>query len=307
MDRIRLWCIFITCSDEDEEQVLDAEDIEASAISEIEIVRYHEGEGIPADDVVAREEPLEVRLNGRPLVYLMRLPGDDVLLAAGFCFSEGLISERSQIELLHHCLEGDDSALDSQRAEGSGGPGAKPGNLVEIRANLPAGAERFEVARVIRTGCGGADLDREVDLERISVESEESFPAEVISRAPDLLLEGQPVFQSTGGTHGAGVFDASGNLIVVKEDVGRHNAVDKVLGYLLLSGLPVSDKGLVLSGRLSYEMVLKAARAGIPLVCSVSAPTALGVEVGRKTGVTMVGFVRGASFNVYCNPGRVVD
>lgn len=286
---------------------MDAEDIEIPALSEIEIVRYHQGEGTPANDVVAREEPLEVRLNGQPLVYLMRLPGDDVLLAAGFCFSEGLIAERSQIELLHHCLEGDEFALDARKGEEGDGPAPKPGNLVEVKAKLIEGAERFDVARVIRTGCGGADLDREVDLERISVESGERFPAEVISRAPDLLLEGQQVFQSTGGTHGAGVFDTAGNMIVVKEDVGRHNAVDKVLGHLLLSGIATVDKGLVLSGRLSYEMVLKAARAGIPLVCSVSAPTALGVEVGRKTGVTLVGFVRGSSFNVYCHHERVVD
>ena len=125
--------------------------------------------------------------------------------------------------------------------------------------------------------------------------------------APAALLEGQEIFKLSGGTHGAGIFDASGRMLVVMEDVGRHNAVDKVLGYLLMSGESRGDKGMILSGRLSYEMVLKAARAGIPLVCSVSAPTARGVEVGEKTGVTLVGFLRGAGFNVYTHAGRIGD
>jgi FdhD protein len=272
------------------------DEIENPGLAGAQIVRYHGGEKYPADDFVAREEPLEVRLNGQPIVYLMRLPGDDAMLAAGFCFSEGLISSREDIDLLHHCIEGE--------PPGEAAPGA-PGNLVEIRAKLASGAERFDVARVVRTGCGGADMEREIDLAGIKVDSEARFPSEVISRAPDLLLEGQEIFRTTGGTHGAGVFDKNGRVLVVKEDVGRHNAVDKVLGHLLLSGGSTADKGLILSGRLSYEMVLKGARAGVPLLCSVSAPTALGVEVGRKTGVTLVGFVRGASFNVYSHPERI--
>jgi FdhD protein len=265
-------------------------------LARTEIIRYHEGEKNPGDDVVAREEPLEIRLNGRPLVYLMRLPGDDAVLAAGFCLSEGLISSREDIELLHHCIDGEspgETASDST------------GNLVEIKAKLASGAERFDVARVVRTGCGGADLDREVDVAGIKVDSDVRFSPEVIAGVPDLLLEGQEVFRTTGGTHGAGVFGADGLVAVIKEDVGRHNAVDKVLGYLLLSGESTADKGLILSGRLSYEMVLKGARAGIPLLCSISAPTALGVEVGRKTGVTLVGFLRGGSFNVYSHPERI--
>jgi FdhD protein len=269
---------------------------EHPGLDRTEIIRYHEGDRYPADDVVAREEPLEVRLNGQPLVYLMRLPGDDAVLAAGFCFSEGLISSREDIELLHHCRDGE--------SPGEVATGV-PGNLVEIKAKLTSGAERFDVARVVRTGCGGADLEREVDLAGIKVDSDVRFSPEVITGVPDLLLEGQEVFQATGGTHGAGLFGVDGRVVVVKEDVGRHNAVDKVLGHLLLSGDSVEDKGLILSGRLSYEMVLKGARVGIPLLCSVSAPTALGVGVGRKTGVTLVGFLRGGSFNVYSHPERI--
>jgi FdhD protein len=176
---------------------------------------------------------------------------------------------------------------------------------MEIRARIEEDADRFATARIVRTGCGGADLDREVDLSGVYVDSNQVFAPEAILRLPDLLLAQQEIFRVSGGAHGAGLFDADGNVLVVKEDVGRHNAVDKVLGYLLMSGGSPRDKGMILSGRLSYEMVLKAARAGVPLVCSVSAPTALGVEVGRKTGVTMVGFLRGAGFNVYSHPSRI--
>ena len=271
------------------------------------MTRYHQGERYRANDVVAREEPLEVRLNGRTLVHLMRLPGDDVLLAAGFCFSEGLISGREQVEHIHYRGEVDPDSIEAQllRADvepGSGDRGSS--NLVEIKAVTATGTERFD-ARVVRTGCGAADLSREIDLSGINVEGDARFHPVVIEKAPGLLLEGQEVFRATGGTHGAGLFGTAGEMLVTREDVGRHNAVDKVLGHLLLSGERADDKGLMLSGRLSYEMVLKGARAGIPLICSISAPTALGVEVGRKTGVTLVGFLRGSSFNVYSHPERV--
>lgn len=258
----------------------------APAVAEFDISRHRDGSAARALDVVAREEPLEIRLNGRTLVYLMRLPGDDVPLAVGFLVSEGLIRERRQIELIHHCED-------------------PPGNLVEIEARLDAESSLLGEARVVRTGCGGADLDREVDCDGITVESETRFPPGVIARMPDLLLERQEIFKMTGGTHGAGIFDNRGRVAVVKEDVGRHNAVDKVIGFMLLSGEGTGDRGLVLSGRLSYEMVLKAARAGIPLICSVSAPTSLGVEVGVRTGVTMVGFLRGGNFNIYTRPERI--
>jgi FdhD protein len=269
-------------------------------VKDFKILRFHGAEGYPGEDVAAREEPLEVRLNGQTLVYLMRLPGDDRLLAAGFLLSEGLVSARDQVELIRHCT---DTLADSP--DGGESAPAAAGNLVEVTAKLAAGEERFETARVIRTGCGGADLDREVDLAGIEVAPGPEFSPGRIAGLPDRLLAGQEVFKASGGTHGAGLFDNSGEMLVVKEDVGRHNAVDKVLGFMLLSGADPADKGLMLSGRLSYEMVLKAARAGIPLVCSVSAPTALGIEVALATGVTLVGFLRGSSFNVYSHPERI--
>jgi FdhD protein len=275
------------------------------ALSAFDIVRYHAGDSFPVEDVVAREDPLEVRLNGRTLVFLMRLPGDDALLAAGFCYSEGLITDRGQIRLLRHCAEGDFEVAGAGIRGSGKASRAGPGNLVEIEAKIEEGAERFTDARIVRTGCGGADLDQEVDLASLEVTSETVFPQDTILGLPDMLMAEQQVFRASGGTHGAGIFDADGRMLAVKEDIGRHNAVDKVLGHLLLTGQSPADKALILSGRLSYEMVLKAARAGIPLVCSVSAPTALGVEVGRKTGVTLVGFLRGSGFNVYSHPRRI--
>ncbi|MBU1671084.1 MAG: formate dehydrogenase accessory sulfurtransferase FdhD [Actinobacteria bacterium] len=267
---------------------------ESPTLDGIRITRFHAGDSYPDGDVVAREEPLEIRVNGQAVVYLMRLPGHDVPLAAGFCLSEGIISGRSDIDLIRHCTEGDGP-----------GEGERVGGLVEMTTAAAIGMDRFASARVIRTGCGGADLSKDVDLAGISVAVDTVFDPEVLLRMPDAMLQGQDVFRRTGGTHGAGVFDTEGRLLVVMEDVGRHNAVDKALGYLLLSGESTADKGLVLSGRLSYEMVLKTARAGIPLICSVSAPTSLGVQVGVATGVTLVGFLRGAGFNVYSHPERV--
>jgi FdhD protein len=276
-------------------------------LKEFKILRFHGDEVYPADDVAAREEPLEIRLNGRTLVYLMRMPGDDRLLAAGFCLSEGIIQKKEQIELLRHCA--DEAVLEPERpVESDATPGSEGsavvGDLVEIEARLAGGEERFN-ARVVRTGCGGADLAGDVDLAGLRVEADATFSLEVIKRIPDLLLKGQRLFQISGGTHAAGLFDSSGSMLVVKEDVGRHNAVDKVLGFMLMSGESPADKGLMLSGRLSYEMVLKAARAGVPVVCSVSAPTALGIEVAVQTGVTLVGFLRNGSFNVYSHPERI--
>jgi FdhD protein len=275
----------------------DIEDREQpQELHRIDIKRHYDGTTFPVDDSVAREEPLEVRLNGITLAFLMRLPGDDKLLAAGFCLSEGLIKERGQIELLRHC--GDAGGTDTR-------PEQANGNLVEITAKVTGDQDRFTEARIVRTGCGGADLEKEIDVSGITVEGGPVFSPEVILAMPDRLLAGQDIFRESGGTHGAGVFDSSGRMIVVKEDVGRHNAVDKVLGYLLLSDETAADKGLILSGRLSYEMVLKAARAGIPMLCSVSAPTDLGVSVGRATGLTLVGFLRGSGFNIYSHPWRV--
>lgn len=294
------------------------EEIDGRRLLRLDIIRAHDGDKFPAEDVVAREEPLEVRLNGQTLVYLMRLPGDEELLAAGYCFSEGLVRDKEQIQFIYYSGVSDgDSSEDSAR---SGGPRATSIRLfdegaaedfqihpevVEIRAELSREPQDGELGRLVMTGPGRGGQSAGVDVSDIKVVDEARFPVELLSGVPHLLLDGQDVFSYSGGTHGACIFDSRGNVLVVKEDVGRHNAVDKALGHLLLEGEPVAGKGMILSGRLSYEMVLKGARAGIPLLCSVSAPTSRGVEIARRTGVTIVGFLRGKGFNIYSHPDRI--
>ncbi|MBN2168908.1 MAG: formate dehydrogenase accessory sulfurtransferase FdhD [Actinobacteria bacterium] len=270
-----------------------------STLRETGIVRYHDGESCPSRDLVALEEPLEIRVNGKPLVRLMRLPGDDIILAAGFLFSEGLISSAEGVN------------FSPVTASGEGGKNEKSReaslniDAVDVTGEIDPDTSRFEGAKLVKTGSGGSEFDLRVNLDGINVDSTVHFNQELIAKAPDLLLDGQDVFRITGATHAACIFDSSGRLVAVREDVGRHNAVDKALGCMLLLGEDSKNKGMVLSGRLSFEMVLKVARAGIPLICSVSAPTSLGIYVGEETGVTMVGFLRGGNFNVYCHPYRI--
>ncbi|MDD5748352.1 MAG: formate dehydrogenase accessory sulfurtransferase FdhD [Actinomycetota bacterium] len=258
----------------------------------VSIRRFHSNESYPDDDIVANEEPLEIRLNGEPLLRLMRLPGDDGLLAAGFCLSEGLVSERTDIETISISYEDDSSSTHSGRI-----------GVADIRAKVTGEVMKFKEARVAYAGCGNVDMEFEPG--NLTVSSEATFPADVILKMPKLLLSSQEVFRATGGTHGAGLFDTSGKIMVVKEDVRRHNAVDKVLGYLFLSGEESRNFGLVISGRPGREIVLRAAGANIPLICSVSAPTSSGVKAARVTGITLIGFLRGSSFNIYSCPERV--
>jgi FdhD protein len=271
---------------------------------EVRLARYHHGESLPTDDIVARESPLRINLNGKTLVRLMRMPGDEAELAAGFCLTEGLLSGRDEITGISRTSGGRSLPLWTP-AEGKK---EETGDTVE-EVDVSAAVDGVEPGRfgfdVIRTGAGGGgfeDLERSVDF---IAGSDVRFTPRVIEAAPGLLVEGQEVFRLTGATHGAGVFDRGGKMLVVSEDVGRHNAVDKALGHLLLAGVGIKDKGLILSGRVSFEMVIKGARAGVPLLCSVSAPTTLGVEAGGKAGVTLVGFLRGGSFNVYSHPERI--
>lgn len=291
------------------------------SLSRIDIVRAHEGDKYPAEDIVAREEPLWIGLNGRTVACLMRLPGDEEFLAVGYCFSEGFIQDREQVRFVNFIEESDSKAdwSDGSQPDDAGLSGRLFGeergelessrsmvrDVVEVSADISGEPAGIEIGPVACRGSAGGGLAADVDVSSIRVENEERFPSEVLIAAPGKLLEEQHVFSSTGGTHGAGVFDVAGNVLSVKEDVGRHNALDKVMGELFMSGEMSSGKGLVISGRLSYEMVLKGACAGIPLICSISAPTSLGVELARRTGVTLIGFLRDRGFNIYSHPERV--
>jgi len=254
-------------------------------------------------DRVAVESPLEVSLNGAPVARLMRLPGDDAVLAAGFLFSEGYVKAGSLLAI--RLDDGTDARGPEELAALAGEGAVCTAAGVDVSADV-GGNDRSTVDRgLIRTGSGGMGLTSDLEFSGAAVGSPAVFGAAALEGVPDRMLAMQPVFEGTGAAHAAGAFDTSGNILVVREDVGRHNALDKVLGCLLLAGEPPAERGMMLSGRLSFEMTMKVARAGIPLVCSVSAPTALGIDLGRKAGMTLVGFLRGDSFNIYSHPERI--
>jgi len=254
------------------------------------------------EDRVVMELPLEIRVNGVPTVALMRLPGLDKELAVGFCLTEKVVDDVSRINLLKHCGQMEDKLREGEQVEGDG---LDKGNLVEIEVESPGDKGRFTSTFVVRTGCGGADLSAVEDYHEGMVTSETAVREEVIYGLGEALTGGQEIFRGTGGTHGAGVFTPEGEVVVVAEDVGRHNALDKAVGWCALRDIPLEDKILVLSGRISYEMALKAVRVGIPVLVSLSAPTSLGLRIAEKAGLTVVGFSDGERFNVYTHLGRI--
>ncbi len=261
-----------------------------------------EGEGSErrGDDLVV-EEPLEVRViderNGRrrrsPLAVTMRTPGHDLELAVGFLVSEGVIRDRREVAKVEHCRE-------------------EPApNVVEVTlapgVNFDAEALRRNVYTTSSCGiCGRAALDRvRVACPRRPQGVARLAPA-VLRSLPATLAEAQSLFARTGGLHATALFDAGGRLLLVREDVGRHNAFDKLLGALLHTGeLPADDRLVLLSGRASYELVQKAVLGGIPVVAAVGAPSSLAVELATEYGITLIGFLRGDRFNVYSGTERL--
>jgi FdhD protein len=234
-------------------------------------------------DVVAVEEPLEIRIGGSPVAVTMRTPGHDEELALGFALSEGL------------------------RPAGARLPEDLAANAVELEA---PGFDPDRLARSFYTSsscgvCGKGALEA-VAVEAPRVESDLRVAAELLALLPDRLREAQPAFEATGGLHATGLFDDRAALVCLREDVGRHNALDKVIGWAFLAQrLPLERSILCVSGRLSFELVQKAAVAGCPLLVAVGAPSSLAVELARDRGVTLCGFVRGGRMNVYSEPWRV--
>jgi len=264
---------------------------------------FRQGGSEESDDRVAVESPLEIIVNDMPLVALMRLPGMDKELAVGFCLTERIIDGMEQVKLLRHCGQREAAA---GRGEEAGEDELDRGNVVELEVDNPRGRERFAPAYVVRTGCGGADLSALEDFDEGCVASRLQVPLRVVLELGEKLAAGQEVFRATGGTHGAGIFDARGVALVVAEDVGRHNALDKAVGWCALHGVTLEDKLLMLSGRVSYEMSLKAVRVGTPVVVSLAAPTSLGLRVAERAGLTVVGFCDGRRCNVYTHGWRIV-
>lgn len=260
-------------------------------------------------DRVVVELPLEIFINAALLVALMRTPGMDRELAVGFCLTEKVIRSLSQIKSLKHR-----GRTEQGLAAGRGVQDTAAGHsdAVEIEADSPRESALFPAAHVVRTGRGGADVSAVAGYR----EGEEYREGEITSelRMEEAAIYGlskeltrrQDIFRSTGGTHGAGIFTAGGGVAVVAEDVGRHNALDKAVGWCALHQVPLEDKVLVLSGRVSYEMALKAARAGIPVLVSLAAPTSLGLRVAEAAGLTVAGFSDGRRFNVYTHPERII-
>jgi len=250
------------------------------SVQRVHVTRVPGGE---AGDVVAVEEPLEIRIGGVPVAVTMRTPGHDEELALGFCLSEALSPLSARVP--------DDLAANAIEVEA---PSADVGGL----------QRNFYTSSSCGV-CGKGALEA-VAVEAGRVESELTVPALLISTLPDRLRVGQAAFEATGGLHATGLFSVDGELICIREDVGRHNALDKVIGRAFLDGrLPLSDAILCVSGRLSFELVQKAAVAGCPLLVAVGAPSSLAVELATDRGITLCGFVRGGSLNVYTEPWRV--
>ncbi len=250
-------------------------------MARVEVTRLPTG-GVE-QDAVAVEEPLEIRIGGRPVAVTMRTPGHDAELALGFCLSEGLRPAGARLP--------DDLAANVVEVDA---PGFDPGRL-----------QRSFYTSSSCGVCGKGALEA-VAVDAARVESELAVPLDVVVSLPERLRAAQGAFAATGGLHATGLFTGAGELLCVREDVGRHNAMDKVVGWAFEQGrLPLAQEVLCVSGRLSFELVQKAAVAGCPVVVAVGAPSSLAVELAEDRGVTLCGFVRDGHANVYTVPGRI--
>lgn len=251
---------------------------------------------------IVREEPLALHINGKQAALLMRMPGRERELVAGFCVSEGLVKDFSDVLTIQHC--GRTSAI--TEVESSDGETVISRNRAHVVVR-PEGLQeeaRLEVVRLIRAGCGAVDVDRsELPLSTVSEGPEIDY--RILFGLSRDMREAQRVHKRVGGVHAAALYDTEGELVVLCEDVGRHNAVDKVIGHCLLRDVPLSDKLLLCSGRLSYEMVTKAIRMDIPALASMSSPTSLAVQIAKEFNLTMIGYLGGQRMTVYTHPERL--
>lgn len=256
------------------------------------------------DGRVVVEEPLEIRLNGQSVAVLMRTPGLEKELAAGFCLGEGLVARAADVALVRHCGrtmpddfdQGDqDDQLDGSR------------NRVDVTLmpGVTSNSEQPDLVRLIRSGCGRTQVMSLASGLR-PILSDVQIPASRLPGFAGQITRQQAAYRSAGGIHAAAIFDKVGRALVVCEDIGRHNAVDKAVGYCLLRGIPLQDKVLVSTGRASYDMVTKGVRLGIPILASISSPTSLAVELAEQLNCTLLGYLRGKTMNVYAHGWRIV-
>ncbi|MFF8227847.1 formate dehydrogenase accessory sulfurtransferase FdhD [Streptomyces caelestis] len=264
------------------------------------VIRIRDGVVSSRPDTLVAEEPLEIRLNGKPLAITMRTPGDDFPLAAGFLVSEGVLAHASDLQSIVYCA-------------GATADGSNTYNVVDVHTTPGVVIPDITLERNVYTTsscglCGKASLDAVRTTTRWPISDAPPVRVEpdLLARLPDRLRAAQRVFDRTGGLHAAALFAEEGDLLDIREDVGRHNAVDKLVGRALQNGdLPLSRTILLVSGRASFELAQKAVMAGIPVLAAVSAPSSLAVDLAAETGLTLIGFLRGTSMNVYAGEHRL--
>lgn len=267
-----------------------------TGLSHLRIRRVEENSSRLCEDTLAVEEPLEIRLawagGEKAISITMRTPGHDLELASGFLFSEGILRDHEDLSGVAPCGLG--------------------GNTVKATLSSAAKVDLARLERHFYTSsscgvCGKASIEALRVQSRFSLGTGPVVSGSLVHSLPERLREAQSLFASTGGLHGAAIFDSSGRLLICREDVGRHNAVDKLLGRAFLDGLlPLSGKILMVSGRASFELIQKASMAGIGIFAAVGAPSSLGVELARSTGMTLLGFVRNERFNIYSGEERIL-
>lgn len=248
-----------------------------------------------APDELAVEDPLEIRINNEPVAVTMRTPGDDFDLAAGFLFTEGILKSPDDIGAIRYCSD------------------EKHPDLRNVINVTPASGKKIDLAKVKRNFyatsscgiCGKAAIEN-VRQQVKPIATKFRIKLETVYSLGSSLRRAQTVFERTGGLHAVGIFDHHGTLLALREDVGRHNAVDKAIGSVFLNDkLPLDKHILMVSGRASFEVMQKAAMAGVPILCAVSAPSSLAVEFAMQTGMTLIGFLRSDAFNIYCGAERI--
>jgi len=277
-------------------------------IDPLKIIRFSDGKLKPSDDLVVVEEPMEIRLGygsmdnriEESIAITMRTPGDDFELAVGFLFSEGIIHNKKDILSVKYCFIGTQNQEDKNIVRVELTP--------ELEIDLSSQKRNF----FAHSGCG---ICGKASIEAVYktinhkvIESDIKLTIKSLLQIPVKTLKQQVNFNNTGGIHSASVFDSNNKMLAIKEDVGRHNAVDKIMGHFLLSNdCDLTDKILFLSGRMGFELVQKASMAHIPIVVSVGAPTSLSVKLGKELGMTLVGFTRENKFNIYCGEERITS
>jgi FdhD protein len=272
--------------------------VTAAANRAVRVRRLQDGVPTDAPDEVAVEEPLEVRVNGASFAVVMRTPGDDLALAAGFLLAEDVVRSAEDILAIERCEDVEDDAR---------------GNVLNVAVAGEAASrvaerlgERRQIIATAACGLCGRRTIESVRARAATVGGAWTVPAAVVLRLPEALRAVQATFDTTGGIHASALCDLEGRVLRSAEDVGRHNALDKIVGRALLDGqVPLDRAMLIVSGRSSYELVQKALLAGVPLVAGVSAPSSLAVDLAEASAITLCGFVRGRSMNVYTHPHRI--